>query len=102
MTGGALLGSVVLSVLFPGFGQGLAHRRSRMLALAIATIVTTFAILWSVWFLPITLAVRIGAAVDAFVLLRRHAVPGNRVLAAIAIVIGAVSGGSYELALEAF
>jgi signal peptidase I len=102
MRGGDLFGSVLLSLLFPGFGQGLAFRRVRMLAFALATIVTTIAILWSVWFLPITLAVRIGAAIDAYRLLRGHTTPSNRVLAAIALVIGAISGGSYELALEAF
>ena len=102
MTGGRLFGSVLLTLLFPGFGQGLAFRRYRMVGFAVAAIATTLAILVSVWFLPIMFAVRIAAGIDAFLLLRHHTSPSHRVLAAIAIVIGAVSGGSYKLALEAF
>ena len=102
MRGGRLLGAVLLTLMFPGFGQGIAFRRYRMLGFALGTIVTTLAILWSVWFLPITLALRVASAADAFVLLRGHTTPGHRVLAAIALVIGAVVGGSYKVALEAF
>jgi signal peptidase I len=102
MRGGRLFGAVLLTLLFPGFGQGLAFRRYRMLGFALGAIVTTLAILWSVWFLPITLALRVASAVDAFVLLRSHTTPGHRVLAAIALVTGAVVGGSYKVALEVF
>ncbi|HEY5949766.1 MAG TPA: signal peptidase I [Kofleriaceae bacterium] len=102
MTGAPWSGSVLLTLMFPGFGQGLARRRARMLGWALGTIVTTLAIVWSVWWLPVALAVRIGAAIDAGVVLRRHAMASDRVLAAIAVVIGAISGGSYRFALETF
>ena len=102
VTGGRLFGSLLLTLLFPGFGQGLAFRLARMLVLAIGTIAATVAIVWSVWFVPVTLALRLGAAIDAYVLLRRQPPPTNRVLAAIALVIGAVSGGAYELAVQGF
>lgn len=97
-----MFASVLLSLFFPGFGQGLAFRRWRMVGLSVATVITTVAILWSVWFVPITLALRLGAAIDAYVLLRKDAPAGNRVLAVAAIVIGAISGFSYSITLEAF
>jgi signal peptidase I len=102
MTGGQVIGSTVMSLLFPGFGQGLAFRRARMIGFAVGVIIATLAILWSVWFLPIMLAVRVAAATDAYLLLRRHTGPSNRVLAAIALVIGAVSGGAYQGAFHAY
>jgi signal peptidase I len=102
MTGGDWFGSTLLTLLVPGFGQGVAGRRARMLAFAIGSIVTTIAILWSVWLLPVTLAVRIGAAIDAGLLLRRHTIPSNRVLAGIAIAIGVVNVGWHGTAYERF
>src|SRR5688572_7280975 len=87
MTGGALFGSVLASLVFPGFGQGLSFRRYRMLAWTLAAIATTFAIVLTVWFLPITVAVRIAGAIDAHFVLKRQTTPGHRTLAAIAIVI---------------
>ncbi len=102
VTGGRLFGSVLLTLLFPGFGQGLAFRRTRMLVLALGTIAATIAVAWSVWLVPVTVALRLGATIDAYVLLRRQPPPSNGVLAAIALVIGAVSGGAYKVAVEGF
>jgi signal peptidase I len=102
MSGGSLFGAVLASLLFPGLGQGMAYRRSRMLVVAIAALATTFAVVWSVWFVPITLALRIAGAIDAYRLLVRHPTPVHRVLAAIAIVIGAVGVGYARLAIEGF
>src|SRR5688572_7040476 len=102
MSGGALYGAVLASVLLPGLGQGMAYRRNRMPAVAIAVLATTFAVVWSAWFVPITLALRIAGAIDAYRLLVRHPTPVHRVLAAIAIVIGAIGFGYAELSLEAF
>lgn len=102
MSRGARFGSVVLTLMFPGFAQGLTFRRYRMLAFAVATVAATAALALSVWFLPVMLALRAGATIDGYVLLRRHAPPGQRVLAALAIVIGAVGAGGARFAVEGF
>ena len=65
MTGGNLYGAVIASFFFPGLGQGMAFHRNRMLAIAVAALATTLAIVWSVWFVPVTLAVRLGGMADA-------------------------------------
>jgi signal peptidase I len=103
MIGGSLYGAVLASLLFPGLGQAMAYRPTRMLVVALGTLATTFAVLCSVWFVPVTLAVRIAGAVDAYRLLVRQPPPVHRMLAiAIAIVIGAVGLGYAQLALDAF
>lgn len=102
MTGGNLYAAAAASLFFPGFGQGLTFRRSRMFGFAVAALAATFAILWSVWFLPVTIAVHVAAAADAHRLLKRHATPGDRVLAAVAVVIGAIGVGYAGLSVEAF
>src|SRR5688572_19534296 len=102
MTGGALIGSVLASLVFPGFGQGLSFRRNRMIAWAVAAVLTTFAILFSVWFVIATFAIRIAAAADAYFVLRHQTTPGHRAFAALAVVVGAVGLGFSQLALEVF
>lgn len=102
MSRGARVGSVLLTLVFPGFAQGLTFRRYRMLAFAVATVAATVAFAWSVWFVPVMLALRVAAAIDAYVVLRRHGPPGHRVLAAIAVVIGAVGYGGARVAVQGF
>lgn len=101
VTGPALLG-VVGSLLFPGVGQGLAAHRLRGVAWAIAAVASTWLILVSVWFLAVTLVVRVASAVDAYVCLKRHTPPNNYVSMAIALVIGAVGIGGAQATIEAF
>lgn len=101
MTGHAVVG-VLLSLFFPGVGQGMAARRRRMMCWAIAALVSMLLVFVSVWFLAVTLALRIAGAVDAAVCLRRATPPYRLVDAAIALVIGAVGIGYSERAVEAF
>jgi len=102
VTGWRLIGSVLLSLMFPGFGQGLAARRHRTLAWALADVGSTFAIIMSVWFFWVAILVRLAAPIDAYFCLRRHHGPTQRTLPAIAIVIGAIGLGYAQLAIEAF
>jgi signal peptidase I len=102
MRAGNLAAATLVSLLFPGFGQGLAGSRVRMGLWAGGVIATTMLILLSVWFLPIALALRAGAAIDAYRELKRHDGGTSRVLGAIAVVIGAVGLGTAQLCLEAF
>lgn len=101
MSGGAIL-AVLVTLFFPGLGQGLAARRVRMLGWAGAALGTMLATFLSVWLLPLVVLVRIACAVDAYRCLARHVPPFKLVDAAIAIVIGAVGIGYTERAVEAF
>lgn len=59
--------AALASLLFPGAGQGLAGRRVRMGIFAVAHLVATVLSVVSVWFLVVSLAIRVVAAVDAVV-----------------------------------
>jgi signal peptidase I len=95
---------VIASFFFPGFGQGLVHRRLRALVWAIAALAAVVGIVWSMWLAPIALLAHLGAAIDAGVVLRRDARPGglDRMFGAAVIVIGAVGFGLARLAVEGF
>lgn len=73
------------SLLFPGAGQGLLDRRVRMGIFAVAHLIATVLIVVSVWFVVVSLAIRVVAAID--VLIGGVGVE-NYVLAGIAGVIG--------------
>lgn len=95
---------VLASLLFPGFGQALVHRRVRAIVWAVAAIVTLFGVAWSVWLWPVALLVHIGSAFDAAHVLRRDARPGglNRVLGAIVLAAGAVGAGAWKLGVQGY
>jgi len=70
MSAAAPLG-VLLSLVFPGLGQGLAGKRRRMLAWAVGSTVPALAIAISVWFVPVMLLARLASAIDAYLCLQR-------------------------------
>jgi signal peptidase I len=95
---------VIASFFFPGFGQGLVHRRVRAVGWAVVSLAALLAIVWSVWLYPVSILVHLAAAIDAGVVLRRDARPGglDRMFGAIVIVVGAVGFGFVRLAVERF
>ena len=95
---------VIVSLLFPGFGQALVHRRVRAVAWAVAALVGVLGILATVWLYPLTLLVHVAAAVDAAIVLKRDARPGglDRAAGALVVVLGAVGAGFSQLALESY
>jgi signal peptidase I len=101
MSGHALLG-VLLSIAFPGLGQGLAAHRWRMIGWAVGLLVATLLVVVSVWFLALALVLRVAGAIDAYRCLRRAGGRPHHVNAAIALVIGAVGIGYVKLAVEGF
>jgi signal peptidase I len=103
MTAGRVALAVVLSLVFPGFGPGLAERRARMAAFAVADLVATVGVMFSVWGLAASVVLRLVSAVDAFVCARRfEGSDGSWGLAAIAVLIGAVGVGFANVAVEGF
>jgi len=77
VTFGRLLMFAAWTLAFPGAGQGAAGRRGLMLAWAIPGAVALVAFTWSVWALPVALAIRVASAVDAVVRLRGRARRGE-------------------------
>src|SRR3569623_516585 len=94
--------AVLVSLLAPGFGQALAHKRGRAITWAVGALVSVVGIVWTVWLYPVALLVRLGGAVEAAVVLRR-ARPGtvDRV-AVIALAIGAAGIVYSSVALQTF
>ncbi|MBV8763094.1 MAG: signal peptidase I [Deltaproteobacteria bacterium] len=95
---------VIVTLLFPGFGQALVHRRVRAIAWAVAALIGVLGIIASVWLYPVTLVVHVAAAIDAALVLRRDARPGglDRAAGALVVVLGAVGAGFSQLALQSF
>jgi signal peptidase I len=93
---------VLLTVVFPGLGQGLAGARRPMVAWVVGSLLVTVLILLTVWLVPVLMLVRIASAVDAYYRLKR--VPrGSLALAAIALVAGViVFVGARLLVIEGF
>jgi signal peptidase I len=85
VTGGRLALAVVASLLFPGAGQGFRDRHVRMGIFAVAHFAATALIVVSVWFVVVSLAIRVFAALEVLL-------PGrgeeNSLLAGIAAAIG--------------
>ncbi len=96
------IGAILATFCFPGFGQGLVGRRAWMIALVVVDAAAFALALWSVWFLPIGLLVRLGAAIDAAHSLRQPHASWNRTLPAIAVVAGAISIGCVKHETAAF
>jgi signal peptidase I len=99
----ALLAAVA-TLLFPGFGQGLAGRARRTAVWALLGIATQVTIMLSVWSLAVLVVVRFASAIDAFVCLRRARGLGvNAVLVVVAVVVSFVGSLATRLfAVEAF
>ena len=94
--------AVLVSLLAPGFGQALARRRGRALAWAGVALVSVVAIVWIVWLYPVALLVRVVAAIEAAVVLRRSQPGAVDRTAAIVLAIGAVGIVYSQLALQSF
>ena len=95
---------VIASLLFPGFGQALVHRRVRAIAWAAVALGTLLGVVWTIWLFPVVLLVHLASAIDALHCLRRDARPGglDRMFGAIVLVIGAVGAGFARMALQGF
>src|SRR5690242_12961491 len=80
------LGSV-LTLLFTGFGQGLAGRGRRMAGWLVALFAAALLINASPWFVYLLLAIKLACSADAYVLLSvdRGAARTSRVLATVSI-----------------
>jgi len=99
---GSAIAAVVLGLLFPGVAQGLAAQRLRGIAWGVGALATTLLIVVSVWFLPVTLVVRIACTVDAVRVLRRHKGAEDLLSAGIALVLGVAAVTGAQASLEAF
>jgi signal peptidase I len=89
---------VLGSLLFPGVGLGLAGKPVRATAWAIAALATTWLVVTSVWWLPVTLIVRVASAGHAWWELLATKRPHVTAAAlALAIGIGAWAGTQYAL-----
>jgi signal peptidase I len=95
---------VLASLLFPGFGQALVHRKVRALVWAVAAVMALVAVIWSVWFFGVWIVLHIAAAFDAARVLKRDARPGglNRMFGAAVLVGGAVGFGLARMCVEGF
>ena len=96
------VGALIASFFFPGFGQGLVRRRLLMLVLALADVAIFGLALWSVWMLPVGLALRIVATIDAGRRMRQPQLTWDRTLPAMAVVLGAIGIGYVQLETTAF
>lgn len=90
MNAGRVALAVVLSLVFPGFGQGLAERRVRMAVFAVVDLVATVSVVLSVWGLVASLIVRVVAAADAWLCARRASGDGSWGWAGVAVMIASV------------
>jgi signal peptidase I len=90
---------VLASLLFPGFGQALVHRRLRAAGWAVGAVAAYVLTIWTVWFFVVMLCAHVAAAVDAERVLRRDARPGglDRMFGAAIVVAGAVGFGLARL-----
>ena len=104
MSAGLAVLGVLATLLFPGAGQGLGGRRTWMIVFTAAAVIATVAILASVWALPVALGLRLVAAVDAWLGMRRgdRARKPNWRLMAISVVIGAFGFGTAGEFLQGF
>ena len=71
MAVGRLLMLVAWTFALPGAGQGAAGRRTAAMMWAAAGMVAALATLWTIWALPVAVAVRVASAGEAAVRLRR-------------------------------
>ncbi len=94
----------VATLFFPGFAQGLVRRRARMALWVVANSAAIAGCLWTPWSFALVWSVRLAGTLDGYICYRRDARPGgtDRVLGAIALVIGAIALGGADRALQAF
>jgi len=94
----------VATLLFPGYAQGLVHRRLRMALWAGAALAPFALAVWLPWALPGYAIVRIASAIDGYRCYKRDARPGgtNRAAAAMAVVITAVGIGVVRLSVVSY
>ena len=97
------LGGLV-SLLFTGFGQGLAGRALRMALWLAVELGSCLLVLVSPWLFYVLFVIKIAAAADAYVVLRRDhdRVRSNRALPVVAILTSLIGGGYLKLAVRGF
>ncbi|HEY1811946.1 MAG TPA: signal peptidase I [Kofleriaceae bacterium] len=89
--------------LFPGFAQALVHRRLRAaLWLAGATLLIA-ASTQTIWAALLVTPLHLAAAIDGWLCMRRDSRPGrnDRAAAAVLLVLGAITTGLSQAAIEA-
>jgi len=94
----------VATLVFPGFAQGLVHRRRRM-ALWLAGSLAIFPLaVWLPWAFMAWPFVHVASAIDGYRCYMHDARPGgtNRAAAAIAVVVSAVGLGVAKLCLVTY
>jgi uncharacterized membrane protein YgcG len=92
----------LVTVFFPGFGQGLAGRPRRMVAWLAAIVVVDVACAWLVWWVPLHWAICVACAIDAF-RLRAATKPKRWLLAVVAIAATfAIAAGVTRFVVESF
>jgi signal peptidase I len=105
VTRGRLLLLVGWTLACPGAAHGAIGRRRAMLAWAVAGLVAILGFAWTVWALAAAAGVRVAAAIDAAVRLRRapiRAERASRELAVIASALAAVGLIYFEVVAERF
>lgn len=104
MSPGLIVVASLATLIFPGLGQGLAGRRTRMVVVAGIEAIATLALVVSVWALAASLAWRLVAVIDAWRCLRGgdKARRPDWTLAAIAVVIVAIGMGISTQVVEGF
>ena len=96
-------GSAFTSFVLPGFAQGRAGERGRMMAFAALGLASNLALVWTVWALAAAAGVRLASAIDG-ALCARKADPARSGmgLAGIAAAVGVVGLLAIQLATAQF
>lgn len=94
--------AIVGTLLAPGLGQGLAGRRVRMGVWAGAVLGTMLLVLVSVWFVAVSVALRLAGTVDAYLCLRRAQRPYQAAYAIAAIGVTVIAIAAIRVAVEGF
>lgn len=94
----------LLTLLFTGFGQGLAGRWRRMAVWLVALLAAGFLVTVSPWFLYVMIGIKLACAPDAYEVLARDRgrVKSNRALPVVAIVVCFVGAGYLEMAVHGY
>jgi signal peptidase I len=97
-------GAAFASFVLPGFGQGRAGARTRMIVFTALALVTHAAMLRTVWAIPAAVIVRIVSAIDGYLCARKPAAIGRRgdAYAGIAAAAGVIGLLGLRIGTEQF
>jgi len=102
MTAGRLALAIIASLLFPGAGQGFAGRRLRMAIIAGVHFLVVALLPLSVWFIPVSLGLRLVSAVDVLWCARKAGDVFDQILAVTAVGIGLAALAVAQYSIDAF